>query len=159
MNKRNIIIVITLFVLLVAGMFGYAYWKNASLNEQPMVQEPTTNEPGPYDYIEHVDAKHFFIDGTHTVVGEIPMPTPCDLLDWDTRVAESFPEQVTIAFDVINNADVCAQVITPARFSVSFDASENASIQATLEGRPVRLNLIPAAEGETPDDFELYIKG
>lgn len=158
MSQTNIIIVISLFVLLVIGMFTFAYIKRTNMNTEPVAQTPAS-ETTTYDYIEHIDAKHFFIDGTHTVVGEIPMPTPCDLLDWDTRVAESFPEQVTIAFDVINNADVCAQVITPARFSVSFDASENASIQATLEGRPVRLNLIPAAEGETPDDFELYIKG
>ena len=64
-----------------------------------------------------------------------------------------------VDFDVINNADMCAQVITDQRFSVSFDASEEARISAKLEGRQVELNLIPAAEGETPDDFELFIKG
>ena len=74
-------------------------------------------------------------------------------------IAESFPEQVTVDFKVINNAEACTQVITPQRFKVEFDASENASMRARLNGRNIELNLIPAAEGETPDEFEIFIKG
>ena len=74
-------------------------------------------------------------------------------------VAESYPEQITINFTVLNNADTCAQVMTEQRFMVEVTASEEATFSATLEGRPVELNLVPAAEGETPEDFELYYKG
>jgi len=87
------------------------------------------------------------------------MPTPCELLEADALIAESMPEQIIFAFDVINTAEMCAQVMTEQRFLVEAQASENASMQATFMGSPVELNLIPAEEGETPDDFELFIKG
>ena len=159
MNKQAIIIVIGIFVLLIVGMFVYSYIKQQELrvSEKPsLVEEPEVDAYG----IVRIDAKHFFRDGTHTVAGEIPMPTPCDLLTTDYFVAESFPEQVTINFDVINNSEgLCAQVITPQRFKVSFDVDERASISATFRGERVILNLIEAGEGEDPDDFELFIKG
>lgn len=87
------------------------------------------------------------------------MPTPCDLLESSARVAESFPEQIMINFSVINNADFCAQVVTAQRFKVSATASPEATFSAQFMGRPVELNLIPAGAGETPDAFELFIKG
>ena len=69
------------------------------------------------------------------------------------------PETAIIDFDVVNNTKGCVEVATPQRFKVSFDASVGASIKARFMGRNVELNLIPAGEGETPDSFELFIKG
>ena len=66
---------------------------------------------------------------------------------------------MTIYFNIINNSDSCAHVVTDQRFKVSFTASNEASVSARLNGRPVELNLVPAGEGESPDDFELFIKG
>ncbi len=149
-----------LLILVIAGMFMFAYFKKNELKEAtpsvPRVQEPVTS---PYDSISRIDAKHFFSNGVHTIVGEILMPTQCDLLNWNSRVAESFPEQVTVHFTVVNNDDSCAQVVTPQRFKESFTASVGASINATFQGRSIELNLIPADPSETPEDFELFIKG
>jgi hypothetical protein len=69
------------------------------------------------------------------------------------------PEQVTLDFNVINNAEVCAQVVTTQRFKVEAQASEQAIIKARFMGREVELNLVPPSAGETPEDFELFIKG
>lgn len=162
MDTQKIALIVGIFVLLVAGMFAYSYIERQQIEESAQPDETVEEDPqadGPYSSIERIDAKHFFEDGKHTVAGEILMPTPCDLLEWDVSVAESFPEQVTIAFTVLNTADVCAQVLTPQRFMAEFSAGEEASVRATLEGREVELNLIPAAPGESPDDFELFIKG
>lgn len=159
MNQRTISILIGLFVLLVAGMFVFAYFTNDDAQNQDDVNDDMQMEETPYDNITRVDAKHFYIDGTHTIAGEIMMPTPCDLLEADATVAESMPEQVTIHFSVINNSEMCAQVLTSQRFLVSFDASEEADISARFMDRDIELNLVPPAEGETPEDFELYIKG
>ncbi len=160
MERTHILRAITVLVLIIIGMFVFAYIKRAEIKETtPPTVEVTDTKESPYAYITRVDAKHFYINGTHTIVGEIPFPTPCDLLNWETRVAESYPEQVTVAFDVINNAEMCTQVVTPQRFKVSFDASESARIRATLEGRDIELNLIPASPSESPDDYELFIKG
>lgn len=158
MNQRVIILTVVLFGLIVAGMFGFAYLKKAEVVEDQQVSV----EPEPqvkYADITRIDAKHYYIDGKHTLVGEISMPTPCDLLQTEVLVAESYPEQVTADFSVINNAEFCAQTITPARFKIEFTASEVANIAARFEGRDIELNLIPAESGERPEDFEVYIKG
>lgn len=160
MHSRTIILTTVLFAVIIAGMFVFAYLKKKELSEQtatPTDEEQVTTTP--YDYITRVDAKHFFIDGVHTLAGSLQMPTPCDLLESSNRVMESYPEQVVLELTVINTADMCASVMTEQRFMTSFSASEAATIRASFMGRPVELNLIPAAEGETPEDFELYIKG
>jgi hypothetical protein len=160
MNRRAIIIAITLFALIVIGMFTFAFLKKNELQEG--VVSETQEQPSAevkYASITRVDAKHYFIDGVHTLAGEILMPTPCDLLDSSAVVMESFPEQVSIDFNVINNANFCEEQTTPQRFKISVPASEGATFRAAFMGRTVDLNLIPAAEGEVPDDFELFIKG
>ncbi|OIP78424.1 MAG: hypothetical protein AUK16_00195 [Parcubacteria group bacterium CG2_30_44_11] len=159
MSQRAIVISIVIFGLIVAGMFTFAYLKKQEMKETVVPTTPVPTEEVAYASVTRIDAKHFFIDGVHTLVGEIPMPTPCDLLESSARVAESFPEQIMINFSVINNADFCAQVVTAQRFKVSATASPEATFSAQFMGRPVELNLIPAGAGETPDAFELFIKG
>jgi hypothetical protein len=156
---EHIVPAVVILLLIIGGMFGYAYFKKAELEKVTIDEEVSKSDISPYSSITTIDAKHFFQNNEHTIVGEIPMPTPCDLLNWTIRVAESFPEQVTIDFAVVNNAEVCTQVVTPQRFKIPFKSSKDASIGATLQGRPVILNLIPGLPGETPDDFELFIKG
>ncbi len=154
MNTRALLIAGILFVLIVLGMFAFAEYKKSLIKEEPAPEEPIVEEDA-----MRIDAKHFFINGTHTLAGEIMMPTPCDLLETDAIVRESMPEQVTVAFEVVNNSEMCAQVMTAQRFKVDFAASEGASIDATYKGKPAILNLIPAGPNETPEDFEVFIKG
>lgn len=158
-NKRVVIISIVALLVVVGGMFGLAYYmkdKDMTTDEPPVVVE----EESPYDDITRVDAKHFFEDGTHTVVGEVFLPSVCDLLDAETMIAESFPEQVTIELSVINNSTTeCEPATEPQRFMVTFDADAEATIDARFMGRDIVLNLLPPAEGETPLDFDLFIKG
>jgi hypothetical protein len=157
MDKRTIILVGSLFALVVVGMFVYAYLKRTEIKQEPVVV--VEEEMMPYAGIERIDAKHYYIDGVHTLVGEIVLPTPCDLLQVDALVMESYPEQVRLDFTVINTSEMCAQVMTTQRFMTTATASAEAKISATFMGRNIDLNLLPAAEGETPDEFELYIKG
>ena len=161
MSQKSIILVVTLFALIIGGMFMYAHLNKAELQEESVIvqEEKPQTETVPYADITRIDAKHYFIDGVHTLVGEINFPTPCDLLEAESTVLESFPEQVIIDFSVINNTEVCTQVVTAQRFKVDFQASAEASISALFMGREIELNLIPAAEGEVPEDFELFIKG
>lgn len=158
MSQKSIILVTTLFALIVVGMFVYANLKKAELKEVP-TPEQTKEVTDPYSDIKRIDAKHYFIDGVHTLVGEVNMPTPCDLLVTESLVRESYPEQVEIKFSVINNSDTCLQQITAQRFKVEATASVNANFSAKFMDREVELNLIPAAEGELPEDFEVFIKG
>lgn len=162
MPKPAIALTSVLFGLIVVGMFLFAYVErtnapadSASIAE-PVVEE---NESTQYDSITRVTAKKFYIDGIYTLVGEVVLPTPCDLLESEALVAESMPEQVTVDFTVINNSETCVQQVTAARFMTSFEASAEADIQARFQGRKIEFNLIPAAPGETPEEFELFIKG
>jgi len=159
-SRRAIVVAIVFFALIVVGMFTFAFLKKTEIEEEAIsvTQEQPAAEVK-YASITRVDAKHFYIGGVHTLVGEIPMPTPCDLLESDVMVMESYPEQIAIDFNVINNAKFCEQIITPQRFKVSAPASVKATFSAKFMGRVVELNLIPATEGETPDEFELFIKG
>lgn len=161
MSQKSIILVVTLFVLIVAGMFVYANLKKNELNNKDMANqvEVTEDQELPYPDITRIDAKHYYIDGTHTLVGEINFPTPCDLLEANAVVMESFPEQVRVDFNVVNNSDTCVQVVTAQRFKVEAVASDEATFSAKFMGRDVELNLIPAATGEVPEEFELFIKG
>lgn len=159
MENKHITVAVGALILIVIGMFVFAYLKKTELNTVETQKTNVVADDSPYSNITRIDAKHFYIAGEHTLAGEIVMPTPCDLLNWSTRIGESAPEQVTIDFDVVNRSESCAQVVTAQRFLVTFKASEAATIRATLEGRPLEVNLIPALPGESPDDFELFIKG
>ncbi len=156
MDRRTITLVAMLFLLIIAGMFIFAYLKKQEIAAPTPIQ---VVEDISAVGITRIDAKHFYEEGTHTFVGELDMPTPCDLLEVGAVVMESMPEQVRLDFTVINNADTCIQVVTAQRFQVEAKASADAKIAATFMGKAVELNLIPAAPGESPEDFELFIKG
>lgn len=162
MNQKTIIITVSIFVLIVAGMFTFAFLKRQEVATAPGTTPTATStatSSDKYASITRINAKHFYIDGVHTLVGEIPMPTPCDLLESTSTVKESNPEQVVVDFSVVNHADYCAAVVTQQRFKVSAKAGPDATFTARFMGRPVMLNIVPAAPGETPDNFELFQKG
>ena len=138
----------------------FAFMKKDELKDQQQPTPEPTVEEDKYAHIDRIDGKHFYSDGVHTVVGEVPMPTPCDLLEVDAIVRESYPEQIQLDFSVLNNAEFCAEVVTPQRFKISASAhSPDADFRARFNGRSIELNLTPALPGETPEDFELFIKG
>ena len=159
MTNKTIIAGVIAFCLIVAGLFTFTYVQKNKVEQQvPVVATSTTPTMNTYG-ITRIDGKHFFINGVHTIVGELSMPTPCDLLTGESLVAESYPEQVTFAFSVVNTTENCIQTQTVQRFKVSAQASKEAALRATFFGQPVELNLVEAVQGETPEDFELFIKG
>lgn len=158
MNKRALIVAVVLFAAIISAMFGYSYMKQAELQKQ--AETPAVITPVAETEPVRVNAVHFFKDGKHTVVGDVMMPTPCDLLSATTSVAESAPEQVSITLKIVNNTATCAQVLTLQRFRVDFAASKDAVIKATLDGKEVILNLKDALPGMEPEKLEdLFFKG
>jgi hypothetical protein len=161
MQRQTIVLVVGLIVALIAGMFVFAYLKQAEYDArlQDEAKAPAEEDSG-FD-IARIDAKHFYAmpQGVHTLAGEILMPTPCDLIDTNVALVDDRTRAI-VSFGVINNSGgACAQVATPQRFSVSFEAPEGIAIEAYFMGKPVELNLIPPAPGETPTDFEIMNKG
>lgn len=104
-----------------------------------------------------ITAKHAYQNGQHIIAGEIPLPTPCHILE-----SKASTENGKILVDLtysIKTGEMCADVITPARFKVTVKGDKNMKATATLNGIPVTLNLLEAGPNENLDDFELYIKG
>ncbi len=158
MNQRALIVSAIIFIAIIGAMFGYAALKRAELDRPTTSIEPIPESPRTEEV--RINAVHFFKDGMHTVIGDLMVPTPCDLIQASASVAESMPEQVTIALTTTNNDDTCAQVMTLQRFRVDFSASKDAQIRATLDGKDVILNLRDAEPGTEPDKLEdLYFKG
>ena len=162
MDKQRQVQAVIGLVVIVALLFGVSYYLSQNREELKIGE----SQLGEVDGDVQVDvpratitAKHQYRNGTHIIAGEIEVPTPCHILETDVIIRESFPEQVTVRFTVSTQAEICAQVITPARFKVEFEASERASILGTLNGEPVIFNLIEAGSDENLDEFELFIKG
>ena len=162
MDKQQQVWAVIGFVVIVVLLFGVSYYISQSNNELKNGESQIGDVNGDVNVDvprATITAKHQYDSGMHIVAGEIEVPTPCHLLETDVIIRESFPEQVEVQFTVSTQAEICAQVITPARFKVEFNASENARISGTLNGKPVVLNLISAGSEENLDEFELFIKG
>ena len=151
--------IVGVILVIALGTWGYIKYSNRN------TALPTENNQTDDTSSMRITAKHQFKPGVsvnsgeHIIAGEIDLPTACYVLGTNAIVAESMPEQVTIAFTATTQGDVCAQVITTERFKVNFTASKDAVIKATWNGKPAILNLIPAGANEDLDNFEIFIKG
>lgn len=158
-SHNKTITIVSLLIMVAAIVFGvtvyYSYFSDSEVVVTPEEEEEFGFVP------DVVDVRHQFKDGAHIFVGEVAMPTPCDLLETDSivQVREPKSDLLTLQFNVINEAEACAQVITPARFKLTAGAGEDAEVVATWNGKAVRLNLIEVGPEEDIDSFEVYIKG
>lgn len=154
MNKATVVTLIVIVLLLLIGWF--AFWRDGGQIE-PVIQDETEMEA---DEAMLITAKHEWSEGTHVIAGEVNLPTPCHILNTSVDVTKGTdPDQAIINFESTTQAETCIQVIAPTRFKVEFEADENVEISATWNGAVVDLNLIPVAQGESLDDFEIFIKG
>jgi len=145
-----------LALILIAGGFYYSYRSNTAdkLEYESPIPEEEENET-----VQIIQTKHQYKNGTHTYVGEINLPTPCDVLNHEVVPAVGSTTSFSIAFTTSNTSDVCAQVITPRAFKVVFKAGESIQVSATLNGAPLRLNIFEVGQEEDLDTFEVFIKG
>jgi hypothetical protein len=151
---------VLLLVLLAAGIFGYTL-VSAPTTTELIVEEDSTDvvSDTPASVPQAIVAQHQFVGGMHTIAGSVDLPTPCHNLLTEPFFVGEDTSTVEVRFTTSVVGDVCAQVITPARFKLTFEADENATITALWNGRPAELNLVPVPEGANLDDFEVYVKG
>jgi len=132
-----------------SGIASTTDWVNTlALPKEVLVTPKTT-----------ITAKHAYQNGTHTIAGEVPLPTACHLLEVTGSTSPDKKEIVVAFVSIIKTEEVCPENITPARFKVSIKALQKATTAATLNGQEITLNLIEAGPDENLDSFELYIKG
>lgn len=151
--KKIIITFTALLVLLIVFLFVSENIFNKTIVDQ--LNTPLQEEA----ILPIVDIKEQYKDSNYTFVGSIDLPTPC-------HTVEANVNQITdVMFEIIVNTiepkeDVmCAQVITPRQYSVSFEGPETVLVYANINGVIHELSRFVVPEGEDINAFELYIKG
>lgn len=96
----------------------------------PVTPAPLPNTPS-LPALDTVRVYHSFdtARGVHTYRGTFVTPTPCFSLGADALVAESFPEQITLALTTKDSSEICAQVLDEKPFSVEVKASAGAILR------------------------------
>lgn len=159
MNKRAGIAIVAIVLVIIGFTVYWQFFRDksdqAAINNTPPV---TQNDNVPDAKL--ITALHQYKNGKHIVAGQVDLPTPCHVLGQNESITNTTPRQVTIAFtSTSDDADICAQVITSARFKSEFSAPEDAIIKATWNGGPVQLNLVPAGPNDDLENFDIFIKG
>lgn len=168
MDKKSTYAIAGIFLIAIALYVFISFQKNALLTDSVVTSggndaSTTAWENTPAQPVVTpktvITAKHAYRNGEHIIAGELPLPTPCDILE-TSAVTGSDKKTVLFQFvSSVKSGEVCAQMITPARFKISAVSDKNAKLTATLNNQVVTLNLIEAGPTENLDDFELYIKG
>ncbi|OGZ17394.1 MAG: hypothetical protein A2494_04205 [Candidatus Lloydbacteria bacterium RIFOXYC12_FULL_46_25] len=169
MDRKSTIIIAGILITSIAFILFVALSKTTiDTNESDVENVSTTewaNTPAEFSSTSPISskivvtAKHAYRNGAHIIAGEIPLPSPCHILE-STGSASADKTHVFVELAAsVKTGEMCAQVITPARFKVSVKANKNATISGTLDGKEIVLNLIEAGPDENLDNFDLYIKG
>lgn len=165
MDKKGTYLIAGIVILAIIGFIAISFQKTTldTKRSSGEIASTTAWENTPAEVIASpeivITAKHAYQNGVHIVAGEIPLPSPCDILE-SSALPGSDKKQILVQFTYsVRSGEKCAPDITPARFKVTSKADKNAVLSATLNGLPVTLNLIEAGPNENLDDFELYIKG
>ncbi|HEY9583082.1 MAG TPA: hypothetical protein VJK09_02095 [Candidatus Paceibacterota bacterium] len=144
-NKTVIGIIIGLIII-----GGLVWW---SLSSKTDNDTGTPVSTGQETQPQSITVNHYFQEnagvGAHTIEGTLTLPTPCHSLASDVMVAESMPEQVLIKFTTKAGEGICTQVLADKFFRVSFTASKDALITATLNGKVITLVYSETKEGIT----------
>lgn len=145
---------------MLAAILVLGYVLLGKIFNPPVTNEQTNTDINiPEEEMKIITVKHGYKEGRHIYAGEIIMPTPCDALEWKINEDKSTESEKLAEFISVNKSEVCAQIITAARFKIEFESREETKLKATLDGVPVKLNVIEVGPDENLDDFEIFIKG
>ncbi len=136
--------VIALITIVLVAILGYLFWRSWAV--EPAILDTELEQ---IFTLKSLTVDHYFRDGVHTLEGTIKLPTPCHEVSHEVIIAKSLPEQVSINFSTKKTAEICTQVIADKFFSVSFEASEEARINASMNGVPFDLIFGQDFEGVT----------
>jgi hypothetical protein len=126
MANKSIISIVIIASLILVGVWWF-FGQNKKISVPP--------------FVSSAEGIHFIGENVHIIEGFITLPNPCNELSVFTDVRESFPEQVVVRFETRKTADVCVQAEHDAEFRVTFTASSDAQIEATLNGESILLTL------------------
>lgn len=138
-------------ILLIGAGF---YFSSKTAEVTPVVGENEEDAIAPVT----LDVKHQYINGTHTILGVVDLPTPCHSLQ-ASQTLNKDATVATIALQSTSTAEVCAQVISPKTFKTQFTGPINMDIVATFNGKSLNLNIFEVPANADIHTFEIYTKG
>lgn len=129
-RRAGSVIIIFIAILVIAWAaiyFGPRYYGANSVQSTPVQNTAAV--------AQSITLMHSVKGDTHSYVGEIETPTPCENLSAAVEVRYSRPPHGTIALTTEPQKDaVCAQVVTKQPFSISFMSTETPEVSLTLNG-------------------------
>src|SRR3989338_7092201 len=149
MDKRSTLIIAAVIVVALIGLGLVAYQSSVLNTERDAEIASTTrwmNQPAelPLDVVVTqktvVTAKHAYKGGEHIIAGEVPMPTPCHILEATATTTEDKMLVLVSLTTSVKTGEMCSQVITTGRFKVDIAANKNAKIEGTLNGQEITLS-------------------
>lgn len=150
--KNTIISIVVLIALLVLVLFGFQKFFNRNII-------PTNQEPVQEEILPVHEIKEQYDGSTYTFAGTIDLPTPCHSLETNVIQLSGSEYQIQINTIAPEEDVMCAQVITPQPYNVSFEAPADITVTAQINGQDYELSRFVVPEGEDINLFELYIKG
>lgn len=150
--KKIIITIVALLAILTVLVYGYEF-----IFKKPIIESPTIT---PEDILtETIEVKEQYKNSTYTFVGSVDMPTPCHSLTQKVNQISESKYEIEINTIEPNQDTVCAQVITPKTYKVSFTAKPDITVTAKINGVIYELNRFLIPNDQNIDTFKLEIKG
>jgi len=135
-------------IIVLAAIGGLTWWSLA--DRQNQTEEPPVGGNGSDVTKDKLTINHYFDAGKHTIEGTMTLPTPCHSLTHEVEMNDPLTTQdVVIKFMTAPGEGICTQVLSDKFFRVTFEASENAKISATLNGAPLTLIFSETKSGIT----------
>lgn len=157
-SKKTIIGVVVVIILIVLGVY-YANRTPSSEYTNTSSTDTSSQVSNNNDYVQLVNVKHQYKNGTHTYAGTIDVPTPCHTLTSSVGNDASSPLAYTLLFTSTASSQPCAQKVTAKPFKISFAGPKTITISGTLNGKKLRLNIFELRADQDIDSYDMYIKG
>lgn len=140
--RRNAQYAILLIIVLIALFVTFGMLWLSALSTRTTSPEETSTTP-PLSTEGALAVAHHFEGGVHTYTGTLDLPTPCHTVKADVTAKESMPEQIAVNLITTTPAPgtVCAQTVTAAPFTASFQASETAQVQFSINGNAISVTV------------------
>jgi hypothetical protein len=150
--KKTIITIISLLVGLIIVIYAYEF-----IFKKPIIESPTIDESS--FPTQKIEIKEQYKDSTYTFVGSLDLPTPCHSLATTVNKVSDAKYQIQVTTIDPKKDTVCAQVITPKPYKVSFKAQADIEVTVNINGVEYQTNRFVVPDGENIDTFQLEVKG
>lgn len=148
-KKTTAIVIAIIVIILIGGGFYMSYKKGGDKTPTAEEQIPLKDGTGEKYEVTFINAKHQYKNGKHIYTGMINLPTPCHSVD--VKAIPVGAGKYTLEFTTATTDELCAQVVTPRTFRIEFTAPKNITVDATLDGKVITLNVLEVKEGEDID--------